>query len=112
MPLGKQIVGVRRQDLQKPAIPGHNREVHDTRRQDPTVYPLREVDGAPQQAVNLPQIGVPGVGKGYTQEGEITVCFLVQRPDEPERDKFKKLPVRLVKFLYMTDRQNYLVLPS
>ena len=80
--------------------------------QDPTVYTLREVDGAPQQAVNLPQIGISGVGKCYTQQGEIAVCLLVQHSNEPEREKFKKLPVLLVELLHMTERQNYHILPS
>ena len=42
----------------------------------------------------------------------ISVCFLVQGSNEPQREKFKKLPVRLVEFLHMTDRQNCLILPS
>ena len=103
---------MRRQDLQQLTIPGHDWQIHDTLWQDPTVYTLREVDGAPQQAVNLPQIGVSGVGKGYTQQGEITVCFLVQRSNEPEREEFEKLPVLLVEFLHMADSQDYLILLS
>src|SRR6516162_10788142 len=100
---------MRRQDLQQLTIPGHDREVHDTLRQDPTVYPLREVDGAPQQTVNLPQIGVSGVGKGYAQQGEIAVRLLVQGPNKPEGKKFEKLSVWLVEFLQMADRQDYLI---
>jgi hypothetical protein len=59
--------------------------------------------------VNLPQIGVPGVGKIYPQQSEIAVCLFVQRSNEPERNKFEKLPVRLLEFLHTPDRQNYLV---
>src|SRR4029077_5386622 len=81
-------------------------------RQDPTIYRLREVHRAPQQAVNLPQIGVSGMGKCYPQRGEIAVRLLVQRSNEPECKELKKLPVRLVRFLHMADRQSYLVLPS
>ena len=69
MPLGKQILGVHRQDLQQMTICGHYPKIHHMLRQDPTVYTLGEVDGAPQQAVNLPQIGVSGVGKCYTPIG-------------------------------------------
>jgi hypothetical protein len=36
----------------------------------------------------------------------------VQRPNEPERKKFEKLPVWLVEFLQMADRQDYLILLS
>ena len=110
MPFGKQVVGVRRQDFQQLTIPGDDREIYDTLWQDPTVYTLREFDRAPQQPVNLPQIGVSRVGKSHARKGEIAVCFLLQRPDEPERKKFEKLPVRLVEFLQMTERQDYLVL--
>src|SRR6516165_8756601 len=42
----------------------------------------------------------------------MVVCLPVQRSNEPEREKFKKLPVRFVKILHMMDRQDYLVLPS
>ena len=112
MPLGKQIVGVRRQDPQQLTIPGHNRQIHDSLWQDPTVDPLREVDRAPQQTVNLPQIGVSGVGKCYARQGEIAVCLLVQRPNETECKKFEKLPVWLVEFLQMADSQDYLILLS
>jgi hypothetical protein len=42
------------------------------------------------------------------------VASLRQRPPkgEPERKKFKKLPVRLVEFLQMADSQDYLILLS
>ena len=59
--------------------------------------------------MNLPQIGVSGVGKGHARQSEIAVCLLVQRSNEPERKKFEKLPVRLLEFLHPADRQNYLV---
>jgi hypothetical protein len=36
----------------------------------------------------------------------------VQRSNEPQRKKFEKLPVWLVEFLQMTDRQDYLILLS
>jgi hypothetical protein len=52
------------------------------------------------------------VGECYTRQGEIAVCFLTQRSNEPEGDKFKKLPVWLVEFLHMADRQDYLILLS
>ena len=103
---------MRRQDLQQLTIPGHDRQIHDALRQHPTVHPLREVDRAAQQTVNLPQIGVSGMGKRYARQGEIAVCFLVQRPYEPECKKFEKLPVGLVEFLQMADRQDYLILVS
>jgi hypothetical protein len=112
VPLGKQIVSVRGKDFQQLTVSGHDRQIHDTLRQNPTVYCLREVDGAPQQTVNLPQIGVSGVGKCYARGSEIAVCFLVQRSNEPERKKFEKLPVWLVEFLQMADRQDYLILLS
>jgi len=98
------------QDLQQLAVPGHNRQIHDTPRQDPTVYPLREVDGAPQQAMCLPQIGISGVREGYAQQSKIAICLLVQRPKEPEREKFEKLPVQLVEIPQMADSQDYLIL--
>jgi hypothetical protein len=91
-------------------IPRHNREVHDTLRQDPTVDCLREVDGAPQQAMSLPQIGISGVREGYAQQSKIAICLLVQRPKEPERKKFEKLPVQLVEILQTADSQDYLIL--
>jgi hypothetical protein len=112
MPLGKQIVGVRRQDLWQLTIPGHYRQIYDTLRQDPTVYPLRKVDGAPQQAMNSLQIGVSGVGKSHAQQSEISVCLLVQRSNEPERKKLEKLLVGLVELLHMVDHQDYLILSS
>ena len=65
MPLGQQIVGMRRQDLQEVTICGHYREVHHMLRQNPSICRLRKVDRAPQQAVNLSQIGVSGVSEGY-----------------------------------------------
>jgi hypothetical protein len=86
MPFGKQIFGVRRQNPQQVTIPEHYRQVHDTLRQDPTVYCLPKVDGAPQQAVNLPLIGVSGVGKRCAQQDEIAVRFPPQRSNEPERE--------------------------
>jgi hypothetical protein len=112
VPLGKQIVGVRRQDLQQLTISGHNGEVHDTVRQDPTVDRLREVYRAPQQTMNLPQIGVSRVGESYAQRGEIAICLLVQRSNEPGREEFEKLSVLLVEFLHMADSQDYLILLS
>jgi hypothetical protein len=36
----------------------------------------------------------------------------VQRSNEPQRKKFEKLPVWLVEFLQMADRQDYLILLS
>ena len=62
--------------------------------------------------MNLPQIGVSGVGKCYARRSEIAVCFLVQRSNEPQRKKFEKLPVWLVEFLQMADREDYLILLS
>jgi hypothetical protein len=111
VPLGKQIVGVRRQKLQQLTIFGHDRQIHDTLWQNPTVYPLREFDRAPQQPVNLLQTGVSGVGKCYAQQREIAVCLLVQRPNEPECEKFEELPVWLVGILQMADSQDCLILP-
>jgi hypothetical protein len=46
VPLGKQIIGVRRKKLQQLTIFGHDWQIHDALRQHPTVYSLREVDGA------------------------------------------------------------------
>src|SRR6516162_3282554 len=52
-----------------------------------------------------------GVSPRYApQSREIPVCLLVQRSNEPECKSLEKLPVRLVGFLHMPDRQNYLVL--
>ena len=62
--------------------------------------------------MNLPQIGVSGVGKCYARQGEIAVCSLVQCSNEPERKKLEKLPARLVEFLHIADRQDYLILLS
>ena len=36
----------------------------------------------------------------------------MQRSNEPEREEFEKLPVLLVEFLHMADRQDYLILLS
>src|SRR5215472_15810480 len=101
---------MRRQDSQQLTIPGHDREVHDSLRQDPTVYTLREVDGAPQQPVNLPQIGISGVGKSHPRQGEIAVCLLLQCSNKPERKKFEKLLMGFLELLHTTDRQDYLIL--
>jgi len=101
-----------RQYLQQVTVLGHDREIHDTLRQDPTVYCLPEVDWAPQQTMNLPQIGVSGVAKCYAQRGEIAVRRFVQGSKEKECDEFEKLPVWLVGLLQRTDSQDYLILVS
>jgi hypothetical protein len=62
--------------------------------------------------MNLPQIGVSRVRESYAQRGEIAICLLVQRSNEPERKEFEKLPVLLVEFLHMADSQDYLILLS
>src|SRR6516162_10353583 len=46
------------------------------------------------------------------RRSEIAVCLIVQRSNEPERKKFEKLPVWLVEFLQMADRQDHLILLS
>jgi hypothetical protein len=60
--------------------------------------------------VNLPQIGVSGVGECYAQQRKIAVCFLVQRTNEPKRKEFEKLSMRLVELLQMADSQDYFIL--
>src|SRR6516165_2495890 len=40
----------------------------------------------------------------------MAICLPVQGSNEPEREEFEKLSVRLVEMLHMADRQCYLVL--
>ena len=42
----------------------------------------------------------------------MAICLSVQGANEPEREEFKKLPVRLVEMMNMADRQCYLVVPA
>src|SRR6516164_10631561 len=42
----------------------------------------------------------------------MAICLPMQGSNEPEREEFEKLPVRLVEMLHMADRQCYLVFPS
>src|SRR6516164_10499076 len=103
---------MRGQDLQQVVVLGHNRQVHDALRQDPSVYRLREVDGATQEVMNFPQIRVSSVGESDAYRVEMAVRLPVQRADKPGRDEFEKLPVRLIKLLHMADGQSYLILAS
>src|SRR6516165_10298913 len=103
---------MRGQDLQQVVVLGHNRQVHDALRQDPSVCRLREVDGATQEVMNFPQIRVSRVGESDACWVEMAVCLPVQRADKPERDEFEKLPVRFIELMHMADGQSYLVLAS
>jgi len=86
---------MRLQDMQQVAVPGSYLQLHDALREHPAVGCLCELDWA-QDAMDLPQPGVPRVREGHVRRGEVSVRRPIQRSNDGQRDKFGKLPPRLV----------------
>src|SRR6516165_772254 len=70
---------MRLQDMQQLAVPGSYRQLHDALREHPTVRGLSELDRASQDAMDLPQPGVPRVRKSHARRGEVVVRRPIQR---------------------------------
>src|SRR5262250_94572 len=87
---------MRLQDLQQVAVPGSYRQLHDALREYPAVRGLCELDRASQDAVDLPQPGIPRVREGHARRGEVAVRRPIQRSNNGQRDKLGKLPPGLV----------------
>ena len=77
---------MRLQYLQQVAVPGNYWQLHDTLREHPAVRGLSELDRASQDAMDLPQPGVPSVRKSHARRGEVAVRRPIQRSNDGQRD--------------------------
>ena len=68
----------------------------DALKEHPAVRGLCELDRASQDAMDLPQPRAPRVRKSHARRSEVAVCRPIQRSNDGQRDKFGKLPPRLV----------------
>src|SRR6516162_1790932 len=87
---------MRLQDMQQVAVSGSYLQLHDALREHPAAGCLCELDWASQDAMDLPHPGVPRVREGHVRRGEVSVRRPIQRSNDGQRDKFGKLPPRLV----------------
>src|SRR5215471_7710265 len=87
---------MRLQDIQQVAVPGSYWQLDDALREHPAVRGLRELGRASQDAMDLPQPGVPRVREGHARRGEVAVRRPIQRSNDGQRDKLGKLPPGLV----------------
>ena len=99
---------MRLQDLQQVAVLGDYRQLHRASRQHPAIGRLHELDRASQNAVNLAQLRVPGMRKGYPRGDKIAICHPGQHSDYLQRAELKKLSARDVECEHQAGRQDCL----